>query len=263
MFSKINFEILIQILIEFFISLSIITGIITRKINLLVHPKFNIFLWISAILLIIIAIFSSFNLFKARHMNIFSKYFFLIIPLLLCMIVSTKDSGLNNLGKYSSGIEGVTNGLSDSKKIDSSSFEFESFDSEEGQDRYRKSEGEEYVDIDDRKYLKWYYDMTYKWNDFEGEKFRFLATVFKPKNGNQYIVFGRLGMVCCMADLQPCGFIYNGKGYKYFKSGEWYWVTAKIKENKKYTYNYEKLPMAYDINLEKTRKPTDEYVYIQ
>ncbi len=198
-------------------------------------------------------------------MNIFSKYFLMMIPLLLCMVVSVKNSELNNMEKY---YDSTANGVSDSKSIiskdkPSSSLDIESFDSDGDKNKYRRSLGVDYVEIDDKKYLKWYYDMTYKWNDFEGERFRFLATVFKPENGNQYVVLGRLGMVCCMADLQPCGFIYNGKGYESLRKGEWYWVTAKIKENKKYTYNYEKLPMAYDIKIEKARKPTDEYVYIQ
>lgn len=268
MFSKINFEVLIQILIELFMALAIITALITKKINILVHPKFNSFLWISAFILIVMASFSFFNLFKARHMNIFSKYFLMMVPLLLCMLVSTKNSEVVNMNYYSKGVEGFVNGISDSKEISSnsksiSSSSLESFEENQGQGRYKKKSGEDYVEIDDEKYLKWYYDMTYKWDDFEGEKFKFLATVFKPENGDQYIVFARLGMVCCMADLQPCGFIYNGKGYKDLKSGEWYWVTAKIRENKKYTYNYEKLPMAYDVTLEKSRKPTDEYVYIQ
>ena len=266
MFSRINFDVLIQIIIEVFMALAIITGLVTGKINLLVHPKFNVFLMISALLLIVMAIFSTSGLFKARHMTIFSKYFLLMIPLLLCMVISVKSLG--DRSAYSAGVSGVANGVSDSKKISAdsppaSSLNLQNFNDSEERNRYKKNPGEDFIDIDDGKYLKWYYDMTYKWSSFDGEKFRFLATVFKPENGNQFVVLGRLGMVCCMADMQPCGFIYNGKGYKDLHSGEWYWVTAKVKENKKYTYNYEKLPMAYDITLEKSRKPTDEYVYIQ
>lgn len=266
MFSKINFEVLIQIIIEVFMALALMMGLATGKINLLVHPKFNIFLGLSALLLIAMAFVSSFNLFKARHMNIFTKYFLLMIPLLFCMVISMKS--LTSGGAYSTGVGGVANGVSDSKNLSSnsapaSSLNLQSFNDNEERTRYKKNPGEDFIDINDAKYLKWYYDMTYKWNDFEGEKFKFLATVFKPDNGDNFVVLGRLGMVCCMADMQPCGFIYNGKGYKDMHSGEWYWVTAKIKENKKFTYNYEKLPMAYDISIEKARKPTDEYVYIQ
>lgn len=101
LFSKINFEVLIQILIELFMALAIITALITKKINILVHPKFNSFLWISAFILIMMASFSFFNLFKARHMNIFSKYFLMMVPLLLCMLVSTKNSEVVNMNYYS------------------------------------------------------------------------------------------------------------------------------------------------------------------
>lgn len=265
MFSRLNFEVLIQIIIEVFFALAISLGLITGKINLIVHPKFNVFLWISVVFLIAMAIFSAFNLFKAKHMNIFTKYFMLLIPLLLCMVISIKD--LNNAGTvYTAGISGgVNNGISDSKAVlnnppPSNTLSIQKMESDK--EKYRKKKGEDYIDIDDQTFLKWYYEMTFKWDDFEGEKFKFLATVFKPDNNSDFVVLGRLGMVCCMADMQPCGFIYNGKGYKDLKNGQWIWVTGKIKQNKKYTYNYEQLPMIYDIQTEKARKPIDEYVYI-
>ncbi len=263
MFNKINFEVLIQMIIEFFTALALITGLLTGKINLFVHPKFNIFLWMSAILLLAIFAFSFLSLFRARHMVIFSKYFFILLPLLLCLSVSLKNSALASRDFYAGNLEDTTNSLknTDEFKDRSNTGQIEVY--EERKTNYTKAFGEDYVDINDKSYLKWYYDMTYRWNEFEGEKFRFLARVFKPKKSKQFVVFGRFGMICCTADLQPCGFIYNGKGYENLESGQWYWVTGKIKENNKYTYNYEKLPMIYDISLEKARKPSDEYVYLQ
>mgnify|MGYP000265514386 FL=1 len=70
-------------------------------------------------------------------------------------------------------------------------------------------------------------------------------------------------MICCVADMQPCGFIYNGKGFENLKDGQWYYVTANIVENKKYTYNYEQLAQIINVSLEEARKPTDEHVYIR
>lgn len=129
---------------------------------------------------------------------------------------------------------------------------------------YKREAGKAYIDINDDIYLKWYYDCTFSWDKYKDDKFKFLARVFKdPSQKDQFVVLGRMGMICCVADMQPCGFIYNGKGFENLKDGQWYYVTANIVENKKYTYNYEQLAQIINVSLEEARKPTDEHVYIR
>ncbi len=251
MYNKINFEILVQILIELFISAIMITTLINGNINLLVHPKFNLMLWITSIVLILMAFVSLFQLFRPKHMNVLSKYFLVIIPLIITFYIS-KDS-IYNLGASGA----------------SSEYNFENVNIPEvneykEREKYVKKPGKDYIEIDDNQYLKWYYESTLSWSNYKGTRFKILATVFKDNSQKEeFVVLGRMGMICCMADIQPCGFIYNEKGYNNLKSGEWYWVEGEIRDNEKYTYNYEQLPMIFNVKLEEARKPIDKFVYIQ
>lgn len=254
MFNRINIDLLFQIAIELIIAILLILGLSSGNINLLIHPKFNILLWISSFLLILMAVFSISRLLRPRHMNILSKYFIVLTPILVCSILPMKniknDSSLNY--QYS-----ATNTLTSGENM--------LIPFKEGKDLkkiYKEEFGKDYINITNDMYLKWYYEITFNWKDFDGSNFKFLARVFKPKDNNEFIVLGRFGMICCMADLQPCGFIYAGNDIDKLKDGQWYYVTAKIKENNKYSFNYEKMPLAYDIKLEKAIKPIDEYVYI-
>ena len=59
MFNKLNFQVLIEILIEFFTSLILAINLYTGRINNFVHPKFNIILWFSVLVLIIMVAISA------------------------------------------------------------------------------------------------------------------------------------------------------------------------------------------------------------
>lgn len=250
MYNRINLEILIQIIAEVFISLLLIVNLLSGRINLFIHPKFNVILWITAVILIIISIFSVFQLFKPKHMNSISKYFVIFIPILVTMYISS-DS-FSYMSKSSVGNQNF---------VSSDVFEKQAV---EERTKYEKSFGKDYIDITDEMYLKWYYDSTLNWSSYKGEKFKMLCTVFKDDTQKeQFVVLGRIGMICCAADMQPCGFIFNEDGYKNLKNGQWYWVKGEIRENNKYIYNYEKLPMIYNVTLEEAREPIDKLVYIQ
>ncbi len=251
--NKINLEVLVQIIVEIFGALLLMSSLYTGKINLFVHPKFNIALWISAVFLVIIAVVSSLSLFKPRHMNILTRYFVVVIPILVSFYISSE--AINKLPQPSFDVgRGVRNSIPTSVSPQLNTFK---------PTEYKKKDGKSYVEIDDTMYLKWYYDSTFSWEKYKGMKFRFLGRVFKDANQKgEFVVLGRFGMVCCMADMQPCGFIYKGPKKNQLKNGQWYWITGEIKENKKIAYNYEKLPMIDGVSFEEAREPTDQYVYI-
>ena len=254
MFNKINIEVLFQIVIEVFITILLSIGLVTGRIHLLIHPKFDFLMWLSCFILLCIAFVSAKKLFRPRHMNILNRYVIILIPLFLCLIIPFSDVRNDVALEYkydsSNKITSGDNLLMKTEKSDNL------------KDLYKENFGNNYIDINDKMFLKWYYDMTFSWDKFKGSRFRFLARVFKPNKDSGFVVFGRFSMVCCMADLQPSGFIYTGKDYNKFKNGQWYYVEAKVKENKKYTFNYEKMPLIYDAKFEKASKPMDEYVYI-
>ena len=69
MYNKINYEVLVQILIEVFMALIIGISLATGRINDLVHPKFNLILGITALVLVLIAVFSIPSLFRPTPHN--------------------------------------------------------------------------------------------------------------------------------------------------------------------------------------------------
>lgn len=254
MYNKINLEILIQIIIEMFVAILLLIGLQSGKINLFVHPKFNIMLYFSCIILIVIAFFSVFQLFKSRHMNVLSKYFIIIIPLVMVFYMSKDIIGVMSSTTSISAIDKNNSYIPVSDQLQKS----------QEKTAYIKKPGEDYIEITEEQYLKWYYDSTFNWGSYKGTKFKFLCSVFKDsaQKGN-FVVLGRMGMICCMADVQPCGFIYGEKGYENLKNGEWYWVEGEIRENDKHVYNYEKLPEIFNVKFEEAREPIDKFVYIQ
>lgn len=248
MYNKVNYEVMMQILVELFMAALIFVNLVTGKINDLVHPKFNVMLGITIFILVLMAIFSIPSLFKPRHMNQLSKYFVMMIPLMVGFYINKDAFVVRSQG---------TNIVSNQVKPD---YDIKTFE----KTVYKKEPGKDYIEIDDDKYLKWYYDSSVTWDRYEDVKFKILVRVFKdPSQKDKFVVLGRMGMVCCMADMQPCGFIYNDKGYEKLKDNEWYWVRGRISTQKKFTYNYEELAQIKDVDFEHTRRPTDEYVYIQ
>lgn len=254
MSNKINIEILMQIIIELFIASVLVFGLMTNRINIFVHPKFNLILYSSAIVLVIIAFFSSFQLFKPKHMNVLSRYFVIVIPLIMLLYMSGDIMAIMSTASSRDIVNQKESFVSVSPNLQQP----------EKRTVYAREKGKNYIEIDDEKYLKWYYDSTFNWSSYKGEKFRFLASVFKEDSQKgEFIVLGRMGMICCMADIQPCGFIYNEKGYEKLKNGEWYWVEGEIKENDKISFNHVQLPMIFNIKFEEANEPTDRFVYIQ
>ena len=238
MFNKLNFQVLIEGLIELFIALILAINLYTGNINKLIHPKFNILLWFSVLVLILMLAVSAMSLFRPRHMNVLGRYFVIFVPIVMIFYINTdalaRVENTSSSSQLSSDIPAPSQNISPIKET-----------------VYKREAGKAYIDINDDIYLKWYYDCTFSWDKYKDDKFKFLARVFKdPSQKDQFVVLGRMGMICCVADMQPCGFIYNGRGFD-------------IVENKKYTYNYEQLAQIINVSLEEARKPTDEHVYIR
>lgn len=257
--NRINLEILVQILIELFLSALILVGLQNGRLNLFVHPKFNTILAISAVILIAIAVFSVSKLFKPRHMNNLCRYFIVIIPLMMVFymskdlvvaMLSTSQSSSVIKTESKAGSTSVSSGINRTEKIKRTV--------------YKKERGKDYIDITDVKYMKWYYDSILDWKKYKGTKFRLLCCVLDDKQNNgDFAVIGRMGMLCCMADLQTCGFIYEDKDMHNLKRGQWYIVEGEIKENNYREYNYERLPIIFNVKFTKADEPKDKFVYIQ
>lgn len=256
MHKKINIEILVQVVLEFFISLILAINLLSGRINTYIHPKFNILIWVSSIILMILAGYSSRSIYRSRHMCFLNKYIPFIIPLILLIYV--KGDINPSYMQINTQVKGKLNDEGYNDNIEDFSVKSEST-------VYKRAFGKNYIEIDDDSYLKWYYDSCLVWEKYEGERFKILVKVFKKGTGtDQYVVLGRLGMICCIADLRPCGFIYMDEGFRDLKDGSWYYITGKIKNNEKnYSFNGEKLPIIFDVEFEKAIKPANEYVYIR
>ncbi|WAW14874.1 TIGR03943 family putative permease subunit [Peptostreptococcus equinus] len=252
MFKRINLEMLIQGLIELSLAIAILFAIESKKINSFVHPKFNGLLLISSIFLIFLSYMSFKSMEKAKHINNIATYFVLAIPLICTFYIN------DNAFKFSQNIENTS--IKISTKNNNKNVDIQKTNKK----LYVAKDGKDYIDVNDDMYVKWYYETVFNLEPYKDVEFKFLVRVFKDSSQNEkFIVLGRLGMVCCMADLQPCGFIYKDSGFEKLQNNQWYLVKGKIKDNHDITYNLETLPIMYDVEFERVKKPKDEYVYLR
>lgn len=276
MLKKLNLEYIIQSIISLIISLSLAKVLMDGSINRFVHPKFNWMLWLSAVIFLLISAISLLGVKKPRHMVRIHRYVFFVFA--FSVIVAAFNGGIGQVYSNENLLSSTTvldsdsnnlnsNAIKDISKLKNSgvskeagdSFLSDSTNSEEKVSNLKKGTT---VMIDDQMYLRWYTGIYYDADKYQGVKFKMLARIFKDDNMKNYVILGRLGMLCCMADLQSSGFIYNETQMNNLKDGEWYYVTGEVIQNDKISYNHEFLPQMKNVEFERANKPADEFVYL-
>lgn len=267
MLKKINLEYIIQSTISLIISLSLANVLMDGRINRFVHPKFNWMLWISVAIFLMISAISLLGVRKPRHMVRIHRYVFFVFA--FSVIVAAFNGGIGQVYSNENILSQTTSLDSDSNAIKDISNLRDSDNQDEKKSSNKSSNQKESqlkkgstIIIDDQMYLRWYTGIYYDADQYKGVKFKILARVFKDDNMKKYVILGRLGMLCCMADLQSSGFIYDGEEMKNLKDGEWYYVTGEVIQNDKISHNHEFLPQMKNVEFEKANRPADEFVYL-
>lgn len=285
---KINIEVLIEVIILFSISNILFLSLITGKVKYYVHPRLNIYIWFSASTLLIIGIFMIPSLFKPKHSIKFSTYIIIGLPILTAFFIPSNTVSNNSIelgnnissttiANKSENITSKQNANDESTSIrdneyntnteknndtnnNGNSYNNTQKDSNDESEIVSNSEeNKDVIDINDGDYLRWYTDINKNVNQYAGKTIKFKGQVLRIKQfkKNEFVP-ARKAMVCCAADLQPCGFLCRFKDAEKFKNNEWVLVTAIIQVEK---YDGETMPVIYAKSVVKTEAPKNEYVY--
>ena len=96
------------------------------------------------------------------------------------------------------------------------------------------------ITIKDEWFAEWYRDLTENQDDYEGKKIRVKGLVARDGTlPDNYMVFGRHVMTCCVEDIQFAGLACVYSKAAQFKTGDWVAVDATIKVMEEELYGEE------------------------
>lgn len=262
---KINSEILLETIICFLLSILLFYALISGKTADYVHPRINGYLWFAAIALLIISIILLPAAFTPKHNAKPGRYFLFFVPILFVILIpaGTVQSKAISFGNTpaagtaanSTGTSSQDKGtiIPDSVSSDNIGVEASSTPS------LPKESSDGVITVQDEQFAKWYQDINQNMNQYNGKTLKFKGQVFRMKEfAKNEIVPARYAMVCCTADLQPCGILCRGSEVSTYKDNEWIWVTGKIRIEK---YMNQTMPVCYVTKMEKAEKAKEDYIY--
>ena len=264
-----NPEILLQVVICFVLSALFVYALISGKASAYVHPRLYGFLWFSAATLFVIAVFTLRFALTPKHNSRPLKNILLIVPIITAVIIpvgavqsqaisfGTSIGRAQNTSSFAQN-KGVV--ISDSiPSKDDIGIETSSSCSSSSSSTAPQEDKDGVMTISDEQFAKWYTDINQNMKKYEGKTVKMKGQVFRMSTfAKNEIVPARYAMVCCAADLQPCGILCRSNETSQFKENDWVWVTGKIKiEN----YQNQTMPVCYVTKIEKADKAKDDYIY--
>jgi len=295
MFRKKNAEAIVQISIFIGIELLLLYGMVSKKVNFYVHPRFHAGIWLSIITLLVFSISLIPNIKRARHNININHYIIFAIPILTALIFSASKA--NNVNISNSNISSMKNtdiykvenqtdelgdkntdvvdnenltekfdssasldgtkGLSDPNRTLDNSDEYET--EKDVSEKYAQYEVDGITVIGDGMLQTWYEDLYNNLDCFVDKKYQYLAQVYSMDDfkENQFLA-GRYFMVCCAADLAVNGIICESDIRSQLKEGQWITVTGTIEQ---YEYNKTLMPILKDVTISEAEAPEVEYIY--
>lgn len=258
---KINLEIFLEAILCILLSALLFYALISGKAANYVHPRINGYLWFAAVGLLCIAIILLPAAFTPKHNAKPQKYLLYFVPILFAVLIpaGTIQSKAISFGNtpaaktitISDETSSQGKGISTSSKSVSGKASAAAF--------LPKKNSSGVITVQDEQFAAWYQDISENMNKYDGETLKFKGQVLRMKEfSKNEIVPVRYAMVCCTADLQPCGVLCKGKEVFQLKENEWIWVTGKIKIEK---FQKQTMPVCYVTKIEKAEKAKDDYIY--
>lgn len=261
---KINSELLFEAFLCFILSVLLFYGLISGMVSDYVHPRMNGYLWFAAITLLIISITLLPAAFTPKHNAKPSRYLLLLVPILSVLLIpaGTVQSKAIAFGNTTTGTANYSTSTSsqdkgtiipDSTSSDNLGIKTPSIPS------LPKKNSDGVITVQDEQFAKWYQDINQHMDKYNGKTLKFKGQVFRMKEfAKDEIVPARYAMVCCTADLQPCGILCRGSEVSKYKDNVWIWVTGKIKIEK---YMNQTMPVCYITKIDKAEKAKEDYIY--
>ncbi len=267
---KINSELFLESSICLILAGLLFYAVLSGKAALYVHPRLNGFLWMAAAVLAAIALYMFPHAFTPKHNARPAKYLLFLLPLAACLLIpaGAVQSKAASFGVPAGGVSAIggtspAGGVSpaqdrgtvipdsvpqDDLGIDTSS-----------EAPLPKEDANGVTTITDEGFAKWYQDINQDMKRYEGKTLKFKGQVFRMKGfAKNEIVPVRYAMVCCTADLQPCGILSRGGNVAKYKDNDWVWVTGKVKiEN----FQGQTMPVCYVTKIEPADPAKVLYIY--
>ncbi len=114
------------------------------------------------------------------------------------------------------------------------------------------------IELNDRSYGVWFFDVMDSPERYQGKKIRFLATVLRPADFPKgHFVPGRTAMNCCAQDMFFMGFVCKYDRAEELQEKDWITVTAEVRQE--FWKDYKGVgPVLYALDIQPAKKPKEE-----
>ena len=261
---RINSEILLEAVICFLLSVLLFYALISGKAANYVHPRINGYLWFAAVALLIISIMLLPAAFTPKHNAKPGKYLLYFVPILFVILipagtVQSKAIAFGNAPAVGAKVNSAGTSSQNKAAVIPDNASSENIEAKSSAPSLPEEDSGGVITVQDEQFAKWYQDINQNMNKYNGKTLKFKGQVFRMKGfAKNEMVPARYAMVCCTADLQPCGVLCRGNEVSQYKEDEWIWVTGKIKIEK---YEGQTMPVCYVTKIEQAEKAKDDYIY--
>ncbi|EHJ02357.1 protein of unknown function DUF1980 [Clostridium sp. DL-VIII] len=269
---KLNFDIIIKILILLRFSEFYLKIIVSNEIMMYVHPRiipFAIFGMISMLIIALFLVTNSFNINK-KKLKI-KNYIIFIIPLVMIFFMQNtnansaiKTSDLNSISNSnsSSDTNQNNNGYNNSNSTSSTYELYGGKVESDGQGNVEKKELDiknNIIQVNSKNFVFSLDEIIGNPDKYDGKEIEITGFVYKDKNlkENDFII-GRFMMVCCAADMQVAGIRCDSNNLESYSSDTWVKIKGKIKKD---TYEGQVDPLIIVEHIERDLNPDTSYVY--
>lgn len=259
---KLNTELALEAVICLTLSVLLFYALVTGRASDYVHPRINGFLWFSAFSLCVIALLLFSGSFQPKHNARPARFLLFLLPIASSLLipagaVQNKSISFGTPANMTQSAPAPSEPSAAPGSVNSPASSASSADLDPDSSLPQEDSG--VINISDDQFASWYQDINDDMEKYEGKTLRFKGQVFRMDGfAKNEIVPVRYAMVCCTADLQPCGILCRGDDVSPYKDSDWVWVTGQVKIE---TYMDQTMPVCYVTKIEKAEKAKSAYIY--
>lgn len=258
---KMNPELLLEALICLCLSVLLLYALISGQTTEYVHPRINGYLWFSSCALFAISLLLLSGSLRPKHNARPARFLLFLVPILSVLMIpaGAVQSKAISFGTTASGAQNASAPPSEKSAAANSASSQADSTGQPSPSALPQEDKNGIINISDEQFAAWYQDINKDMNQYEGKTLRFKGQVFRMDEfAKNEIVPVRYAMVCCTADLQPCGILCRSDEASQYKDNDWVWVTGKIKIE---SYMDQTMPVCYVTKIEKAEKAKAAYIY--
>lgn len=282
--NKINIEALFSVLLLDGIAILLLVALISGKIHSYVHPRLDIWLWLSIPALLLVSFSILPRIIRPRRKANLLVYGVVLLPLLTAFFlpaasITSSRVQLTGTDTRPTSDLGTTQTTAETKTPDSNSVYVTVTPSPaetsaqinktssptpiSTQTTEKNTESsfsiEKNMVIDDDQYADWLVSVNADMTKYDGVTVTFKGQVIRDTGfTSKEFVPARMSMWCCAADVMPYGFLCRYDNAANLSDNEWVLVTAVIHIE---DYDGKKMPILYASSVEATDAPNNIYIY--